>query len=179
MVSVTVSENESLKAVKGSSADIVVPAEIYSGWHAVFASATADHTIGEYRQPVVTAPFVSELAVILIVIAAIALASVAIITVIVTKKKKAPESRVIGQIGPSEQKETAPMSAAGEAERIALLTERQRMIIKLTLEGKTREEIATILRFSVGTIKFDLTDIYRKLGCSSRTDLIIRYKDYF
>ncbi|MBP5308434.1 MAG: hypothetical protein J6Z34_04800, partial [Clostridia bacterium] len=96
VVSVTVSENESLKAVKGSSADIVVPAEIYSGWHAVFASATADHTIGEYRQPIVRTPVIGGLIGIFIVIAVIVLSSVAIITVIVTKKKKAPESRVIG-----------------------------------------------------------------------------------
>ena len=66
-----------------------------------------------------------------------------------------------------------------EKERIDTLTEREYKIVALTLSGKTREQIAEELHFSVGTIKFDLMNIYRKLTCSSRTDLILRYKDYF
>ena len=177
VASVNVSENGSLKAVKGSAADITVPAKVYSGWHVAFANATADNPIGEYREPQTKKP-TGGIPVLPIAVAAGALLFAAVCVAAVLKTKAAKARRQTAPAA-SEGATSTAAHALSEQERITLLTERQRRIIRLTLDGKTREEIASELRFSVGTIKFDLSDIYRKLDCSSRTDLIIRYKDFF
>ena len=180
VASVNVSGNGSLKAAKDSAADIVVPARVYRGWHSVFAKATTDNAIGGYLYVQEKEP-IGKIPVIPVAVAAVAvLLAAAVCIIIMVKKKSAKQvepqepSEENGEVSPS-----PPIKVLTEQERIALLTERERMIIRLTLDGKTREEIAAELRFSVGTIKFDLSDIYRKLDCSSRTDLIIRYKDFF
>lgn len=48
------------------------------------------------------------------------------------------------------------------------LTEREREILNWTISGKSVEEIALILSLSRDTIKFHLTNIYRKLNVSNR-----------
>ena len=175
VASVNIPEDESLQPVGGSAADISVPAEVYRTWHPAFANATGTQKAGRYVRTDGTPEFRSgHLFIILASGCAIILCLAAALVIRKrTGKKAAPAGT------PADVPEAAAPQGLGEQERIALLTERERRIIRLTLDGKTREEIAKELRFSVGTIKVDLTDIYRKLGCSSRTDLIIRYKDYF
>ncbi len=197
-----IAENERLQAVKGSDADIVVPAGDYEKWNGQFAGATADCHIGEYVEPQETAQINDHLLTIVIISVCAGLLAAGAICVVVLRKRTqkakaataendgetADESTAIKEATieddgakPVQDEENKPATQVGTSEEalLATWTEREYKIVALTLAGKTREQIAAELRFSVGTIKFDLTDIYRKLNCSSRTDLIIRYKDFF
>ncbi|MBR6410427.1 MAG: right-handed parallel beta-helix repeat-containing protein [Clostridia bacterium] len=174
VASVNIPEGGSLQPVSGSAADISVPADVYRSWHPAFADAATAQTAGHYVRSKEVRTF--RLVPVLIILAAAC--AVLLCLAVFLRLRRRKENVPAAETGAASQ-ETVPPKGLGEEERIALLTERERRIIQLTLEGKTREEIASELRFSVGTIKVDLTDIYRKLGCSSRTDLIIRYKDYF
>ncbi len=49
------------------------------------------------------------------------------------------------------------------------LTQRQAEVLHWVAEGKTNDEIATILDFSVNTVKSHLKDIFQRLGIHSRT----------
>ena len=62
----------------------------------------------------------------------------------------------------------APASAALEA-----LTERQREILKLLLEGRSNKEIARALGILEGTIKVHLRSIMQRLGVRNRTQLAL------
>lgn len=52
------------------------------------------------------------------------------------------------------------------------LTERERNVLALLVEGRTNREIAAELLFSLGTIRADTVSIYRKLGVKGRTDAV-------
>ncbi len=61
-------------------------------------------------------------------------------------------------------------SADGEAPEIdSLLTKREREILRLVSEGRSNAEIARTLWVTEQTVKFHLSNIYRKLGVSNRT----------
>lgn len=167
-----IQEDESLSPVKGTAADIRISPEDYRSWHPSFAEAEIVQNAGHYAPAYEKQPFSTGILVIAIVCGCALVLGLAVAGLIRNGKKKVAETS-------SDVSQAAPAQGLSEEDRIALLTERERRIIRLMLDGKTREEIAAELFFSVGTIKVDLTDIYRKLGCSSRTDLIIRYKDYF
>lgn len=53
------------------------------------------------------------------------------------------------------------------------LTPREMEILAFLTVGKTNREIATELYISVSTVKAHLTEIYRKLGVSNRTEAAI------
>ena len=172
MADLNIQEDESLSPVKGTAADIRISPEDYRSWHPLFAEAEIVQTAGQYAPTYEKQPFSTGILVIAIICGCALILGLAVAGLIRNGKKKVAETS-------SDVSQAAPAQGLSEEDRIALLTERERRIIRLMLDGKTREEIAAELFFSVGTIKVDLTDIYRKLGCSSRTDLIIRYKDYF
>ena len=178
-----IADGESVYAVKGSCADIDVPANVYRSWHSAFAGATQSCAIGEYNEMPAKPQINVTLTIVLVVIGTALFASFVVLFVVFGKKRKtngkAPEAQETGA-ETSETEEQQPVAPVmTEKERIDTLTEREYKIVALTLSGKTREQIAEELHFSLGTIKFDLMNIYRKLACSSRTDLILRYKDYF
>ena len=50
------------------------------------------------------------------------------------------------------------------------LTERERQVLALMVEGKTNQEIAEALTLSVGTVRFHVSNILSKLGVSNRTE---------
>jgi DNA-binding NarL/FixJ family response regulator len=52
----------------------------------------------------------------------------------------------------------------------ALLTRREREILRLVSDGRTNAELATMLWVTEQTVKFHLSNIYRKLGVSNRTE---------
>jgi len=52
------------------------------------------------------------------------------------------------------------------------LTERERQVLALMVEGKTNQEIADILTLSVGTVRFHVSNILSKLGVSNRTEAV-------
>jgi DNA-binding NarL/FixJ family response regulator len=56
------------------------------------------------------------------------------------------------------------------AERPQLLTERELEILRLVGEGHSNRELARMLWVTEQTVKFHLTNIYRKLGVSNRTE---------
>jgi DNA-binding CsgD family transcriptional regulator len=53
------------------------------------------------------------------------------------------------------------------------LSRREYEVVALLLEGKSNKQIATILDISISTVEFHLTNIYAKLGISSRTEAIL------
>ena len=58
------------------------------------------------------------------------------------------------------------------ASAIDELTDREKNILTLMVEGRTNREIAAELLFSLGTIRADTVTIYRKLGVKGRTDAV-------
>ena len=54
---------------------------------------------------------------------------------------------------------------------LAALTERERQIIRLVIEGLSNKEIGRRLNISDGTIKVHLHNMFGKLGVSNRTEL--------
>lgn len=65
--------------------------------------------------------------------------------------------------------------AEGES---AALTQREREVFHLLVEGYTLRETAQRLGLKYSTVNTHMTGIYRKLGVNSRAELIIRYRDY-
>lgn len=54
--------------------------------------------------------------------------------------------------------------------RLALLTQRERQILEFVAQGKSNIEIAQSLWVVENTVKFHLTNIYKKLGTRNRTE---------
>ncbi|MBA4747026.1 MAG: response regulator transcription factor [Muricauda sp.] len=69
------------------------------------------------------------------------------------KKKKSNTSQLLEKLTPQEQK-----------------------IVNLMLENKTNKEIASELFVSVSTIKTHINNLYKKLGVSSREEMVVRFK---
>ncbi len=75
--------------------------------------------------------------------------------------------------------ERAPSEGIRPAEvRLAALTQREREVFRLLVEGYTLRETAQQLGLKYSTVNTHMTGIYRKLGVNSRAELIIRYRDY-
>ncbi len=60
----------------------------------------------------------------------------------------------------------------GEDRELALLTERQREVLKLTAEGRTAKEVAKLLGISVHTANRHRANLMEKLGLHNRADLV-------
>jgi DNA-binding NarL/FixJ family response regulator len=63
-----------------------------------------------------------------------------------------------------------PLRVYAPAERPQVLTERELEIVSLVGEGYSNRELARMLWVTEQTVKFHLTNIYRKLGVSNRTE---------
>ena len=57
-----------------------------------------------------------------------------------------------------------------DSAKAAGLTERERSILEALAKGKSNDEIAKELWVTQQTVKFHLTNIYRKLGVKNRTE---------
>jgi DNA-binding CsgD family transcriptional regulator len=71
----------------------------------------------------------------------------------------------------------APLPSGYESALIHLasrygLTERENEVVKLIVKGKSNKEIGRILFVSISTVKNHIYNIYRKLGVSSRGQLV-------
>jgi len=64
------------------------------------------------------------------------------------------------------------VTAEGEAS--GLLTPREIGILRLAARGMSNKDIAGVLFLSLRTVKAHLTNIFNKMGCSCRTDAIIK-----
>ena len=63
-------------------------------------------------------------------------------------------------------------SADGEKDRYQQLTDREREVLKLTVEGHTAREIADMLVVSPKTVEWYKTSLMNKLNIHNKTDLI-------
>jgi DNA-binding NarL/FixJ family response regulator len=64
----------------------------------------------------------------------------------------------------------APAAQANAAESPAGLTRRELEILRLVAEGHSNSQLARMLWVTEQTVKFHLSNIYRKLGVSNRTE---------
>ena len=60
-----------------------------------------------------------------------------------------------------------------EADKIAMITKREREIISLLGEGLQNKQIASRLSISETTVRHHLTSIFDKLGVANRLELIV------
>jgi DNA-binding NarL/FixJ family response regulator len=67
---------------------------------------------------------------------------------------------------------TAPTTPSSRRMRNLLLTAREREILTQVASGRTNPEIARELYLSEQTIKYHLTNVYRKLGVKGRTEAV-------
>lgn len=94
----------------------------------------------------------------------------------VPRESNIPQSEKISDETP--QGKASPKLIAGEpAERLALLTPRERELFRLLLEGYTLKESAKQLSVKYSTANTHMTGVYKKLDVKSRAELIIRYRD--
>jgi NarL family two-component system response regulator LiaR len=77
--------------------------------------------------------------------------------------RQAVEGNVFSTIG-------LPDANAGSAAKAAGLTERETVILGALARGLSNEQIAKELWVAEQTVKFHLTNVYRKLGVSNRTE---------
>jgi DNA-binding NarL/FixJ family response regulator len=75
------------------------------------------------------------------------------------------EGPVLEPIGPRDGDRAPAVRAAG-------LTERELEVLRALGEGRSNREIAKLLWLAEQTVKFHLTNIYRKLNVSSRTEAV-------
>ncbi len=68
---------------------------------------------------------------------------------------------------------TDDAKSAGERLETIQLTEREQQVLRLAACGRTNTEIAAELYVSVRTAQADLTQVFYKLGVSSRTEAVI------
>ena len=64
------------------------------------------------------------------------------------------------------------VSRRRETLHISQLTEKEKQIIDLLLQGKTNKEVGKELGLAEQTIKYYLNQLFKKTGCSNRTALI-------
>jgi len=60
--------------------------------------------------------------------------------------------------------------------KLEKLTRSQRDIVKLTCEGKSNQEIAESLCRSLGTVKNEMSAIFKRLGVASRNQLMVLFR---
>lgn len=66
-----------------------------------------------------------------------------------------------------------PSAAAGDDERLALLTDREREVLEQVATGATNGEIATTLYMAEGTVKTHIGRLLSKLHCRDRVGLVL------
>ncbi len=70
----------------------------------------------------------------------------------------------------------AAISPQKELPDTSMLSPREKEVLELLLQGKQRNEIATILYISENTVKKNISGIYTKLNVTSRNELFALYK---
>ncbi len=86
--------------------------------------------------------------------------------------RRAIMPRLVDELGARNRPDIYPPSAAGD--ELALLTEREREIVRLIGNGESNKEIARELCITERTVKAHLTGIFRKLGVADRVRLALR-----
>jgi DNA-binding NarL/FixJ family response regulator len=71
---------------------------------------------------------------------------------------------------PSQPAETQGEPSLGPNERLPSLTRREREILRLVAEGYSNSRVASTLFVTEQTVKFHLSNIYRKVNAANRTE---------
>jgi len=75
-------------------------------------------------------------------------------------------------------REAAGLSVSQTAEKLVeLLTPREQEVLKLIIDGKSNREIGDALTIELTTVKWYVTQIYRKLNVRSRVQAIVRARE--
>ncbi|MCQ2409734.1 MAG: LuxR family transcriptional regulator, partial [Clostridia bacterium] len=184
--------NINTRPVSGSKADITVPYEVYSGWIANSGNSQKDRFIGadlaeQTPDSGKSFPYWT------LVFPALAVVAATIILIVVIRKKKTCKASDVTQTEESSD-DTAPINDDEKSDQDTgesvdfknysydelydkiqkaygtLLTKKEMMVAVHFLRDKSRKEIAQKLGVSDETIKSHLSNIYKKLGCSSKND---------
>jgi two-component system NarL family response regulator len=86
--------------------------------------------------------------------------------------RRAITPRLVDDLAARNRQDAYPPSAVGD--ELALLTEREREIVRLIGSGESNKEIARELCITERTVKAHLTGIFRKLGVADRVRLALR-----
>lgn len=70
------------------------------------------------------------------------------------------------------------VARAGDAQRLASLSERKRQVLVLVAEGRSNADIAGALFLSEKTVRNHLTNIFDKLDVDSRARAIVLARDH-
>ncbi len=65
-------------------------------------------------------------------------------------------------------------SVPGQPLLLEQLTDREMQVVNLVAAGRRNREIAELLKVSVKTVEFHLSNILGKLGAQSRTEAVVR-----
>jgi DNA-binding NarL/FixJ family response regulator len=84
---------------------------------------------------------------------------------LVTAIRQAADGVVSEPVGRAKKRANAAAASTG-------LTERELAVLRALGEGRSNKEIAKSLWLAEQTVKFHLTNIYRKLGVSTRTEAV-------
>ena len=66
---------------------------------------------------------------------------------------------------------SSPGSSSGPAAKLGGLTERERDVVMLVVEGRTNKEVAVAMYVSTKAVEYHLGNVYAKLAISSRREL--------
>ena len=77
----------------------------------------------------------------------------------------------------SEFSRLAPRAQASNTDESEMLTERERDILSLLVQGLTNHQIAEKLHLAEGTVKNYISGIFQKLGVQDRTQAALRAKE--
>lgn len=80
--------------------------------------------------------------------------------------------RAMSNVRAPRTRDTTPAGVPVDDGRLDLLTEREREVVELLVLGLTNAAIAVELDVAPQTIKFHLTNVYRKLEVGSRTSVV-------
>ncbi len=105
------------------------------------------------------------LTLIIVVVGVLLAGGLIALAIIVFKRRNQPVTVIAEQ--PEEKKEAPDTS---------MLSPREKEVLTLLLEGKQRNEIASLLYISENTVKKQITSIYSKLGVTTRNELFALFK---
>ncbi len=148
--------------------------------NSTIASTTAPSVIPPSEPPANSENGFSKGVIIAIVLSCVCICSLALFAVwYFAKNKKPPVAEpAIAEPAPAEPVPAEPKPEEKEKSLpdTSALTEREKQVLELLLQGKKRSEIGAALFVSEETIKKQITSIYGKLGVSSRSELFALFK---
>ena len=107
--------------------------------------------------------------VVISVVGAVLIISVAVLAGFVIYRRKHPHMVPATDSG-------VPLPEEKVSPDTSMLSQREKEVLELLLQGKQRNEIATILYISENTVKKNIASIYTKLNVSSRNELFALFK---